>query len=57
MEKRKNSALAPANQPLTNLGGASYLLNIKKIIEEHNVEDTKKKPLPPEEGIGKKTNA
>ena len=36
MEKRKSSNLASANQPMQNLGTASYLLNIKKMIEEHN---------------------
>lgn len=41
LEKRKNSALAPANQPLTNLGGASYLLNLKKMIEDNNEETEK----------------
>ena len=38
MEKRKNSCLAQANQPLLNLSSASYLLNIKKLVEDHNIE-------------------
>lgn len=54
LQKRQNSALAPSNQPLTNLGGASYLLNLKKIIEENNEEQEKQKKPLPEEGLGKK---
>ena len=42
MEKRKSSNLASANQPMQNLGTASYLLNIKKMIEEHNLDSEKR---------------
>lgn len=38
IEKRKNSILTEQNQPSINLASASYLLNIKKLIEEHNIE-------------------
>ena len=30
--------LTEQNQPSINLASASYLLNIKKLIEEHNIE-------------------
>ena len=42
LEKRKNSVLALSNQPHTNLSGASYLINIKKLVEEHNIDGDKK---------------
>ena len=42
LEKRKNSVLAQSNQPHTNLGSASYLINIKKLIEEHNIDGEKR---------------
>ena len=42
LEKRKNSVLAQSNQPHTNLGCASYLINIKKLIEEHNIDGDKR---------------
>ena len=42
LEKRKNSVLSQSNQPHTNLGCASYLINIKKLIEEHNIEGDKR---------------
>lgn len=42
LEKRKTSMLSQANLPSTNLSSASYLLNIKKMIEEHNLEGDKK---------------
>ena len=38
MEKRRKSNLAEANQPMSNLGTASYLLNIKKMVEEMQVD-------------------
>lgn len=42
LEKRKNSVLAHSNQPHLNLGSASYLINIKKLIEEHNIDGEKR---------------
>lgn len=38
LEKRKNSHLIAINQPTSNLATASYLINIKKLIEEHNID-------------------
>jgi hypothetical protein len=38
LEKRKNSNLNSVNQPTSNLSSASYLINIKKLIEEHNID-------------------
>ena len=38
LEKRKNSNLIAINQPTSNLSSASYLINIKKLIEEHNID-------------------
>jgi len=38
LEKRKNSSLLSSNQPTTNLSSASYLINIKKLIDEHNID-------------------
>ena len=42
LEKRKNSNLIPSNQPTSSLANASYLINIKKLIEEHNIKGVKK---------------
>lgn len=42
LEKRKTSILSQANLPSTNLASASYLLNVKKLIEEHNMEGDRK---------------
>ena len=42
LEKRKNSVLSQSNQPHTNLGSVSFLINIKKLIEEHNIEGDKR---------------
>lgn len=42
LEKRKKSTLCESSLPSQNLASATYLLNIKKLIEEHNVEDGKK---------------
>mmetsp|Transcript_37006 Transcript_37006/g.56735 ORF Transcript_37006/g.56735 Transcript_37006/m.56735 type:complete len:106 (+) Transcript_37006:976-1293(+) len=42
LEKRKNSVLAQCNQPHTNLASASYLINVKKLIEEHNIDGEKR---------------
>lgn len=30
------------NQPTSNLGTATYLINIKKLVEEHNIEGEKR---------------
>lgn len=42
MEKRKNSNISSLNAPSQSFGSASYLINIKKLIEEHNIEGEKK---------------
>lgn len=42
LEKRKKSSLAESNLPSQNLASASYLLNIKRLIEEHNIDAEKK---------------
>lgn len=42
LEKRKRSSLAESNLPSQNLASASYLLNIKRLIEEHNIDAEKK---------------
>lgn len=42
LEKRKNSVLSQTNQPHTNLASASYLINVKRLIEEHNIDGEKK---------------
>lgn len=42
MERRKNSNLAMANQPMSNLSSATYLINIKKLVDEHNIDGEKK---------------
>ena len=43
LEKRKKSSLAESNLPSQNLASASYLLNIKRLIEEYNTEGDNKK--------------
>jgi len=42
LEKRKNSNISALNAPSSSLGSASYLINIKKLIDEHNIEGEKK---------------
>lgn len=42
LEKRKNSNIAAINHPSTNFASATYLINVKKLIEEHNIEGEKK---------------
>jgi len=42
LEKRKKSSLAESNLPSQNLASASYLLNIKRLIEDHNFDSEKK---------------
>lgn len=42
MERRKNSTLSSANQPMNNLSSATYLINIKKLVDEHNIEGEKR---------------
>jgi len=42
LEKRKNSNISSLNTPSQCPGSASYLINIKKLIEEHNIEGEKK---------------
>lgn len=40
LEKRKNSNISSLNAP--NLSSASYLINIKKLVEENNIEGEKR---------------
>jgi hypothetical protein len=42
LEKRKNSNITALNAPSQGIGSASYLINIKKLIDEHNIEGEKK---------------
>jgi hypothetical protein len=42
LERRKNSNISSANQPTQNLSSATYLINIKKLVEEHNIEGEKR---------------
>lgn len=42
LEKRKKSTLTESNLPSQNLASASYLLNIKRLIEEHNIDANQK---------------
>jgi hypothetical protein len=42
LERRKNSNLSSACQPTQNLSTATYLINIKKLVEEHNIEGEKR---------------
>lgn len=42
LEKRKNSNISSLNAPNACLGSASYLINIRKLIEDHNMESEKK---------------
>lgn len=42
LEKRKNSLLTQNNQPCTTLATASYLINVRKLIEEHNIKGEKR---------------
>ena len=40
LEKRKNSNISSLNAP--TMSSASYLINIKKLVEEHNIEGEKR---------------
>jgi hypothetical protein len=40
LEKRRNSNISSLNAP--SLSSASYLINIKKLVEEHNIEGEKR---------------
>ena len=42
LEKRKHSNICQSNQPSSSLANASYLINIKKLIEEHNIKGDKR---------------
>lgn len=42
LEKRKNSNISALNAPNISLSSASYLINIRKLIEDHNIESEKK---------------
>ena len=40
LEKRKNSNISSLNAP--TMSSASYLINIKKLVEEHNIDGEKR---------------
>jgi hypothetical protein len=42
MERKLKSAISSINAPQTNLSTATYLINIKKLVEEHNIEGEKR---------------
>lgn len=42
MERRQKSQLTAINQPTSNLSTATYLINIKKLVEEHNIDGEKR---------------
>lgn len=42
LEKRRSSNISALNQPMNNLGSASYIINIKKLVEEHNIDGEKR---------------
>jgi hypothetical protein len=42
LEKRRNSNISSLNVPSMNSVSASYLINIKKLIEEHNIDGEKR---------------
>ena len=42
MERRQKSNLTAINQPTSNLSSATYLINIKKLVDEHNIDGEKR---------------
>ena len=42
LEKRRNSNISSLNAPSQTCGSASYLINIRKLIDEHNIDGEKK---------------
>jgi len=42
IERRKNSNISALNMPTLNYASASYLINIKKLIEDYNIESDKR---------------
>lgn len=42
LERRQKSQLTAINQPTSNLSTATYLINIKKLVEEHNIDGEKR---------------
>ena len=42
MERRMKSQITAISQPSTNLSTATYLINIKKLVEEHNIDGEKR---------------
>lgn len=42
MERRQKSVITALNQPTSNLSTATYLINIKKLVEEHNIDGEKR---------------
>lgn len=42
LERRKNSNIASLNAPTVNMSSATYLINIKKLMEEHGIDGEKR---------------
>lgn len=42
LEKRKNSNITALNTPNMTVASCSYLINIKKLVEEHNIDGEKR---------------
>lgn len=42
LEKKKNANIASAPHHVPGLGSFSYLINVKKLIEEHNINSEKR---------------
>lgn len=42
MERKIKSVITSINQPSSNLSTATYLINIKKLVEEHNIDGEKR---------------
>lgn len=42
MERKLKSVITSINQPSSNLSTATYLINIKKLVEEHNIDGEKR---------------
>ena len=42
LEKRKNSNISALNTPNMTVASCSYLINIKKLVEEHNIDGEKR---------------
>lgn len=42
LEKKRNSNISSLNMPQMSSVSASYLINIKKLVEEHNIDGEKR---------------